>query len=297
MISTNQRTLKKPVQCKSVGLHSGKIVTLTLNPAPPNHGIKFCRVDLPNRPVISGLFRMVVDTSLATVIGEEGVIISTIEHLMASLTGMGIDNALIEVDAHEIPVMDGSAKPFTEMILEAGSVEQDSPRFCFVVTAPVEISDGQRFAGVYPADHFKITYTIDFPHPIIGNQNYAVDVNEKTFAKDICFARTFTFFQDIEFNRQTGLALGGSLDNALVVNAEGNGVLNPDGLRAKDEFVRHKILDCIGDLSLLGMPFLGHMVVKKSGHLFNHAFLTTFFKQKKSWETMLLSEALKRHGT
>ena len=296
-ISTQQQTLAEPVFCNGVGLHSGRTVHLAIMPAPPNHGIKFCRVDLPNRPVISALFQMVVDTSLATVIGDEGIIVSTVEHVMASLTGMGVDNALVEVDAHEIPIMDGSAKPYTDLIQNAGIRQQESPRFCFVVKKPIEISDGVRFAGVYPSDRFKITYTIDFPQPIIGRQHCAMDINARTFAEEICFARTFTFYKDIEFNRQTGLALGGSLDNAIVVNADGDGVMNPDGLRAKDEFVRHKILDCIGDFSLLGMPFLGHMVVEKSGHLYNHAFLTSFFKQKKAWETMPLQKALEAYET
>jgi UDP-3-O-[3-hydroxymyristoyl] N-acetylglucosamine deacetylase len=288
-ISTNQRTLNKPVSFSSVGLHSGKQVHLTLKPAPPNHGIKFKRTDLPNMPVIPALFQMVVDTSLATVIGDEGAIVSTVEHLMASFTGMGVDNVLVELDAHEVPVMDGSAKVFVEMIKQAGVVEQQSPRFCFVVKEPIEITDGDRFAGVYPSETFKISCTIDFQYPIIGIQELSVDVDAETFEKQIAPARTFCHFNTIEINKQLGLALGGSLDNAIV--HDGEKVLNPGGLRFKDEFVRHKILDCIGDFSLLGMPFLGHMVVKKSGHLFNHLFLKEFFTQKKSWDTVLMEDA------
>ncbi|MBA3028094.1 MAG: UDP-3-O-acyl-N-acetylglucosamine deacetylase [Desulfobacteraceae bacterium] len=289
LISTNQRTLEKSVSFSGIGLHSGRKVHLTLKPAPPNHGIKFKRTDLPNMPVIPALFQMVVDTSLATVIGEEGAIVSTVEHLMASLTGMGVDNALVELDAHEVPVMDGSAKLFTSMIKKAGIVEQKSPRFCFLVKEPIEITDGDRFAAVYPSDTFKITCTIDFAHPIIGIQSFSVDVEPESFEKDIAPARTFCHFKEIEYMKQDGLALGGSLENAIV--HDGEKVLNPDGLRFKDEFVRHKILDCIGDFSLLGMPFLGHMVVKKSGHMFNHLFLKEFFTRKKSWDTVLMSDA------
>ena len=290
-MSIYQKTLVKPVKRAGTGLHSGKQVHLTFKPAPPNHGIKFKRTDLPNTPVIPALFRTVVDTKgLATVIGDEGAIVSTVEHLMAGLTGMGVDNVLIELDAHEVPIMDGSAAAFAEMIQEAGIVEQTSPRFCFIVKEPIEITDGDRFAGVYPLDAFKITCTIEFQHPAIGKQVLSIEVNEQSFAQEICSARTFCHFHEIELMKKDGLALGGSLENAIVLDDQS--VMNPDGLRFQDEFVRHKILDCIGDFSLLGMPFLGHMVVKKSGHAFNHLFLTEFFRRKKSWETLPIKDAI-----
>lgn len=283
-----QRTLSKPLRCHGVGLHSGKRVNMTIKPAPANHGIKFKRTDLPDSPSVSALFQKVVDTSLATVLGTDGAIVSTIEHLMACFAGISIDNALVELDAYEVPVMDGSSGPFAELIGKAGILEQDCPRYCFVLKKPIEIEENDRFVGVYPCDTFKITCTIDFAHPLIREQTYSIDVGEKTFIQEISPARTFGFLHEFEFNKQLGLIKGGSLDNAVVLDQDK--IVNPEGLRFKDEFVRHKILDCIGDFSLIGMPFLGHVIAKKSGHAFNHAFLKEFFAQKKSWETCLLSD-------
>jgi UDP-3-O-[3-hydroxymyristoyl] N-acetylglucosamine deacetylase len=282
-----QRTLASPVSCSGVGVHSGKAVNLKINPAPVNHGIKFVRTDLLDSPGISAHFNMVVDTSLATVIGYEGFIVSTIEHLMAAFSGLSIDNALVEIDAYEMPIMDGSAGPFTDLILTAGIESQDMPRSYFRVREPIELDEQGKFVGIYPADNYRITGTIEFDHPLIGQQSCSFDISEDLFADQISKARTFGFLEEYELLKRFGLARGGSLDNVIVI-AEDR-VMNPEGLRFPDEFVRHKILDCIGDFSLIGMPIIGHVVVKKSGHAFNHAFLEKFFDEKESWQTCTLS--------
>jgi UDP-3-O-[3-hydroxymyristoyl] N-acetylglucosamine deacetylase len=278
-----QRTLRKSVQCEGIGLHSGKSVHLTIKPAPINHGIRFVRVDLPGTPGVTGQFNRVVDTSLATVIGSDGCIVSTIEHLMATFAGLSIDNALVELDAYEVPVMDGSAGPFTQLITESGIEDQGVSRHFFTLKEPIELTDGDKSVVASPSDNFKITCTIDFKHPLIGKQALSIEVTDEAFAQDICRARTFGFLHEVEYMKRHGLALGGSLDNAVVIDEKK--VINPDGLRFPDEFVRHKVLDCLGDFSLLGMPILGHLNVVKSGHAFNHAFLEKFFSQKDSWET------------
>ncbi|MFO7964180.1 MAG: UDP-3-O-acyl-N-acetylglucosamine deacetylase [Desulfobacterales bacterium] len=278
-----QRTLAGSVKCAGVGLHSGKTVHMTIRPAPENHGITFKRIDLPDVPGIKALFKMVVDTSLATVIGSDGAIVSTIEHLMAGFAGMGIDNAIVELDAHEVPVMDGSAGPFARLIGKAGTCIQKAPRYGFIINEPIEISKDGKFVGVYPSNRFKISCTIDFAHPVIQKQSYSVTVCEKSFANEVCNARTFGFLHELELMKAHGLAQGGSLENAVVLDE--NSVLNEEGLRFADEFVRHKILDCIGDFSLLGIPLLGHVVAEKSGHAFNHEFLKHFFEATHAWET------------
>jgi UDP-3-O-[3-hydroxymyristoyl] N-acetylglucosamine deacetylase len=280
---TQQRTIKRSASCSGIGVHSGKSVHLTVHPAPANHGIKFVRTDLTHSPGISAHFNQVVDTSLATVIGYDGFIVSTIEHLMASLAGLAIDNALVEVDAYEMPIMDGSAGPFTEMILKAGIETQDSPRCYFVVKEPIELTADGRFVGLYPSSELKISCAIEYKHPLIGKQSHTVILSEETFEADICRARTFGFLHEYDMLKRFGLGQGGSLDNCVVIDKDA--ILNPEGLRYENEFVRHKILDCIGDFSLLGMPILGHIVSEKSGHAFNHEFLMKFFSQKKSWET------------
>lgn len=278
-----QRTIAKPVSCSGLGLHSGKNVNLTIRPAPVNHGIKFTRTDLPNSPAISAHFNMVVDTSLATVIGYDGFIVSTIEHLMASFAGLSVDNAIVELDAHEVPVMDGSAAPFTSLIRSAGIKDQIGPKCYFIIKNPIELKEKGRSVAVYPSSKSQITCTIDFDHPMIKKQSYTVEVSDDVFEREICKARTFGFLHEYEYMKRFGLAQGGSLENAVVLGKDD--IINDGGLRFQDEFVRHKILDCIGDFSLLGMPILGHIVANKSGHAFNHAFLKEFFVQKKSWET------------
>jgi len=271
-----------------VGVHSGKKVNLTIKPAPVNNGIKFVRTDLTDKPSVSAHFNMVVDTSLATVIGCDGFIVSTIEHLMATFAGFSIDNAIVELDAYELPIMDGSAGPFISYIKTAGIEEQLGPKYFFIVKEPIELKEDGKFVGIYPASKFKITCTIYYDHPLIKEQSYSIDVSDQVFEKEICRARTFGFLQEIEYLKKYGFARGGSLDNVIVLDEKG--ILNKNGLRFPDEFVRHKILDCIGDFSLLGMPVLGHIIVNKSGHSFNHAFLKKFFENKKSWETRIIHD-------
>ena len=283
-----QRTVAKPVNCSGVGVHSGKKVNLTIKPAPPNHGIKFIRTDLLDCPVISAHFNMVVDTSLATVIGFEGFIVSTIEHLMASFAGLSIDNALVEIDSYEMPIMDGSAYPFTSLIKASGIKELDTPRYFFVIKEPIELKQDGKMVGVYPCSTYKITCTIEFDHPLIGKQSYSVDVSDHIWESEISKARTFGFLHEYEYLKKHGLARGVTLENVIAIDDKA--VVNEGGLRYEDEFVRHKILDCIGDFSLLGMPILGHVVAEKSGHAFNHSFLKKIFAEKESWETGTIND-------
>ncbi|MGA6925355.1 MAG: UDP-3-O-acyl-N-acetylglucosamine deacetylase [Desulfosarcina sp.] len=283
----HQQTINHPVRCSGVGVHSGKTVNLSIKPAPVNHGIRFVRIDLPGTPGVTAHFNNVVDTSLATVIGAEGCIVSTVEHLMAGLAGMSIDNAVVEVDGYELPIMDGSAGPFTRLIKSAGTARQDGRKCYFKVTQPISLSENDKSVTIYPAEAFRITCTIAYDHPLIGTQTCDFVVDREAFEKEICSARTFGFLHEVEMMKRYGLARGGSLDNAVVI--DGDRVLNDGGLRYPDEFVRHKLLDCIGDFSLIGMPIMGHVVANKSGHAFNHAFLEKFFKEKGSWETGTLS--------
>ena len=282
----HQRTVAEEVSCSGIGMHSGKPVTLRIKPAPINHGIKFVRTDLPECPSLPAHFNMVVDTSLATVIGYDGFIVSTIEHLMASFSGLSVDNALVELDSYEVPMMDGSAGPFTQVIKSAGIKEQMGSRYYFIVKEPIELIEGDKSVAVYPSQSFRITCTIQFDNPVINKQSYSIFVSERVFETEISKARTFGFLHEVEYLKRYGFAKGGSLENAVVVDSDK--ILNKEGLRYKDEFVRHKILDSIGDFSLLGMPILGHVVLNRSGHSFNHAFLKKFFAQRESWETQMI---------
>ncbi len=283
----NQHTIGTSVTCSGVGVHSGRTVTLTIKPAPVNQGIRFVRTDLPGHPGVSAHFNNVVDTSLATVIGAEGCIVSTIEHLMAGFTGMSIDNATVELDAYELPIMDGSAGPFTKLIKSGGTRAQEGSKCYFKVNQPISLSENGKSVTIYPADEFRITCTIAYDHPLIGTQTCDVIISRETFEEEISSARTFGFLHEVELMKRYGLARGGSLDNAVVI--DGEKVLNNGGLRYPDEFVRHKALDCIGDFSLIGMPIMGHIVTHKSGHAFNHAFLEKFFSEKSSWDTCTLT--------
>jgi UDP-3-O-[3-hydroxymyristoyl] N-acetylglucosamine deacetylase len=278
-----QQTLQKPVSCNGIGVHSGKKARISILPAPENHGIRFRRIDLPGTPDIPALFKMVVDTSLATVIGAQGAIVSTIEHLMAAFTGLAVDNALVEIDGYEMPIMDGSAQAFVHAISQAGIQPQKSPRWFFVATEPITIEDGDKFVTVKPASSFKISCAIQFDNPVIGNQKIEFEIGKESFMEEICQARTFGFIQDLHYLKMFHLGKGGSLDNAVVI--DNDKVLNPSGLRYPDEFVRHKLLDCLGDFSLLGMPILGHIETYKSGHELNHRFIKLFLEQKEAWET------------
>lgn len=279
----HQRTLSKPASCSGIGVHSGKEVNLSIKPAPVNHGVKFVRTDLPGDQMVPALFNTVVDTSLATVIGCNGVIVSTIEHLMASLAGLSIDNAIVELDSYEMPIMDGSAAHFTKLIKNAGIKDQDYPRCFFIVKKPIELKNDDKSVGVYPALTFKLTCTIEYDHPLIKKQSFTTEVTDKIFEKEISRARTYGFLHEIEYLKRYGLARGATLESGIAIDKDR--IVNKEGLRYPDEFVRHKILDSIGDFSLLGMPILGHIIAHKSGHAFNQAFLQKFFSKKDSWET------------
>ena len=278
-----QRTVSQNVALSGTGVHSGKKTNLTIRPARENHGIKFRRVDLPGTQDIHALFKMVVDTSLATVLGTNGAIVSTIEHLMASFTGLGIDNALVEMDDYEMPIMDGSAQEFTRALTAAGGTEQTLPKHVLIVNRPIEVTDQDKFVRIEPEACFRITCTIDFDHPLIGQQTLTFDRAKHSFEMEISRARTFGFIRDLELLKKFSLGKGGSLDNAIVIDQDK--ILNKGGLRYPDEFVRHKLLDCLGDFSLLGMPIQGHIITHKSGHTLNHKFIERFLDEKNAWET------------
>jgi len=282
-----QQTLAQPVKCSGIGVHSGKQTSIIIHPAPENHGIRFRRVDLPGTPDIQALFKTVVDTSLATVIGKDGVIVSTIEHLMAAFSGLSIDNALVEIDGYEMPIMDGSSKEFTQALTRVGMKQQTAPRWFFVITKPVRFSENDKFVEIIPGKGFTISCTIEFDHPLVGRQKISFDPFKESFKDKISQARTFGFIQDLEYLKRFSLGRGGSLDTAVVIDKDK--ILNKDGLRHPDEFVRHKLLDSLGDFSLLGMPIQGHITTFKSGHAMNHAFIKHLLLTKDAWETKTLS--------
>ena len=278
----HQRTVQGEIGCTGIGLHTGKKVTITIKPLPPNSGIRFWRSDLAECPHIAACLENVVDTRLATTIGSNGHIVSTVEHLMSAFAGMGIDNALVELDGPEIPIMDGSAGPFMYLFRNVGIKLQDEVKKFFLIKRPFSLKSGDKNISVYPSRELKITYIIDFDHPLLSEQTYVLRFSGFAFMKEISRARTFGFLKDVETLKNNGFAQGGSLNNAIVL--DDFRVLNSDGLRYRDEFVRHKILDLIGDLHLLGMPIIGHFVINKSGHTLNHVFLTELRKRKKCWK-------------
>ncbi|PID78098.1 MAG: UDP-3-O-[3-hydroxymyristoyl] N-acetylglucosamine deacetylase [Deltaproteobacteria bacterium] len=278
-----QHTLKKEIHFKGKGVHSGKDVSMVIKPAPPNSGINFFRSDLSGYKSVKAIFKNVTDTSLATVIGNGDFIISTIEHLMAAFSGLQIDNGEVYLDNYELPIMDGSAFVFTEKFLRAGKKQQKAARHFIEITSPVELSEGDTFVGVYPDNKYNITCSIEFKNPVIGKQVFSTEIIPENFVEEISRARTFGFMSDVEAMNLLGLGRGGSLESAVVIDEDT--ILNPDGLRYENEFVRHKLLDCIGDFALIGMPLLGHIKTSKSGHLFHNKFLHFLFSQKDSWRT------------
>jgi len=269
MASWNQRTLAKRVSCTGVGLHSGAPVHLTLAPAPADSGVTFVRMDLGIE--VPARHDLVVDTKLSTSIAVGQARVSTIEHVMSALFGMGIDNCRVEVDGPEVPILDGSAAPFVCLIGEAGVRDQRAARRFVMITEPVEVREGDKLARLEPADGFSVDFTADFKHPLITDQGFRVAVNDRTFEREVARARTFCFRKDIELMQSMGLARGGSLENAIVIDQFS--IMNPEGLRFPDEFARHKVLDAIGDLALLGRPVLGALTAVKSGHALNQALV------------------------
>jgi len=254
---------------------------MVIRPAGVDEGIIFVRSDLKGNNRIRADVFNVRDTTLATTLGLNGVTVSTVEHLMSAFSAMGVDNALVEVDAPEVPIMDGSARPFVALIKEAGTRIQDKHRKRLLIKRKVSVSDGECSATLLPAPEFRITYKIDFDHPFIGRQSYRMTCTDACYEKDISSARTFGFLKDVEYLQAKGLALGGSLKNAVVLDEER--IINKEGLRCHDEFVKHKILDAIGDLSLLGIPIVGHFVAFKSGHRLNNLLLRALMERKDCW--------------
>ena len=279
-----QRTLKNMIRATGVGLHTGEKVYLTLRPAGPNTGIRFCRVDLPEPVTIEARPENVGDTTLSTTLIQGNVRISTVEHLLSAFAGLGIDNAYVDVSASEVPIMDGSAGPFVFLIQSAGVQEQEAPKRFIRIKRRLMVQDGEKYARFEPYDGFKVTFTIDFDHPAFQteSQTASVDFSSTSFVKEVARARTFGFMRDIEALRKRRLALGGSMDNAIVV--DNYRILNEDGLRYADEFVKHKILDAIGDLYLLGHSLIGAFVGYKSGHALNNKLLMELLRRKDAWE-------------
>ena len=286
-----QKTIRDKITCKSIGLHSGRKVNMTILPADENTGIVFHRKDLKEGSEIPAILSNVSDTTLATTIGSNGTRISTVEHLLSALFGMGIDNAVVEVDSFEIPIMDGSALPFVNLLEKAGIQIQNESKREVRIKEAISVTDGVGRATLLPAEKFEITYEIDFTHPTIGRQSYHVIFSRDIYVRNICKARTFGFLHEVEYLQAKGLALGGSLKNAIVLDEEK--VINKEGLRCPDEFVKHKILDAVGDLSLLGMPIIGHFVAYKSGHKLNNLLLQKLVAQRDHWEIIDPSETRK----
>jgi len=288
-VDYRQRTLREAVGCTGIGLHTGRKVKLNLRPAPADTGIRFVRTDLKGYPMLRACFNNVYDTTLATTIGSNGCRISTIEHLMAAFFGLGIDNVLVELDGPEVPIMDGSTAPFVFLIKSGGIREQKKPKEFIIIKKPFRIDDGDRSVSILPCKELRISYTIDFQHPLMRNQGYELRFSGKDFMRDISRARTFGFLKDVQTLQENGFAKGGSLDNAVVI--DDFKILNDDGLRYENEFVRHKILDFMGDLAIIGCPVIGHFVVKKSGHFLNQYMLQKLMASNKHWKKVTLANA------
>tara|TARA_B100001079_G_scaffold73226_1_gene62826 strand:+ start:1278 stop:2189 length:912 start_codon:yes stop_codon:yes gene_type:complete len=286
-----QRTLKNVIGATGVGLHTGKKVYLTLRPAPVGTGIVFRRVDLDPVVEIAASLERVSDTRLSTTLEHNGVRVSTVEHLMSAFAGLHIDNAIVELDSDEVPIMDGSAAVFVFLIQSAGIETQTAAKRFIRIKDPVEIREGDKWARFEPFEGFKVSFSIDFNHPTMqsSGQQATVDLSEVSFAKEVSRARTFGFLQDVEALQEVGLARGGSLDNAIVM--DDYRVINDDGLRYGNEFVKHKILDAIGDLYLLGCPLIGAFSAHKSGHGLNNRLLRTLAQQRASWEAVSYGSA------
>lgn len=285
-----QRTLKNEIKATGIGLHTGDKVYLKLKPAPVNFGIVFRRVDCTPNVDIRAVAENVGETTLSTTLVQGNIKVSTVEHLLSAMAGLGIDNAIIEVSAPEVPIMDGSAGPFVFLIQSAGIVEQNAPKKFIRIKETVEVRDGDKIAAFHPFDGFKVSFSIDFDHPAFRNRSLtsSIDFSSTSFVKEVSRARTFGFMHEIEYLRSQGLAKGGSMDNAIVV--DDFRVLNEDGLRYEDEFVKHKMLDAIGDLYLLGNSLIGEFTAHKSGHALNNRSLRQLISQKDSWEVVTFEE-------
>ncbi len=287
-----QRTLSSKINASGVGLHTGKKVSLTLMPADVDSGITFIRTDIQSSP-IKASFDNVNDTRLQTSLSNNEVRISTVEHLLSALAGLGIDNAVIQLDGPEVPIMDGSARPFVFMIQSAGIKEQNAPKKFIKVTKPIEVRQNEKWARIEPFDGFKVAFTIDFNHPAFDNssQSSEIDFSSVSYLSQVSRARTFGFVRDIENLRKNNLALGGSVNNAVVI--DDYRVVNDEGVRFQDEFVKHKILDAIGDLYLLGHGLIGSFSAYKSGHHLNNLLLRELDNNQEAWEEVIIEDVTK----
>ena len=281
-----QRTLKTLISASGVGLHTGQKVRMTLRPAPPDTGVVFRRIDLASPVDLPARAELVGETRLSSCLVRDGVKVYTVEHLMSALGGLGVDNVYVDLDASELPIMDGSASPFVLLVQQAGIVEQAAPKRFLRVVRRVEVRDADKWARLEPFEGYKLSFSIDFRHPVIERSTQSVEVNfaETSYLKEIARARTFGFMHEVEDLRDSGLALGGGLDNAVVLDEYR--VLNAEGLRFADEFIRHKLLDAIGDLYLLGRPLLGAFAAHKSGHALNNRLLRAVLAQADALETV-----------
>jgi len=284
-----QHTLQRTVSCCGIGLHTGRPVNMTIRPAATDSGITFHRADLNGSGYIPARVDQVVDTTLATTLGNGRARISTTEHLLAALRGTGIDNAEIEIDSHEVPIMDGSAGPFIHLLEKGGLKRQRALRRILRITRPVSVEDGDRSIRIEPYDGFKVTGRIKFDDQLINEQQYSVEVTRERFCREIARARTFGYVEQVEQLWRNGLAQGGNLNNVIAIHWDGRSVLNEDGLRFDDEFVRHKLLDLIGDMALLGSPVFGHIIANRSGHGLHLELMQAIVDQPDSWEYVRLS--------
>ena len=281
-----EQTIRTAVECKGVGLHSGAPVQLRILPAPSGSGIVFRRIDLDNFEV-EATGRNIARVSYATSLMKKGVLISTTEHLLSAFIGTGIDNAIVELDNLELPILDGSARPFVDMIQRAGIRKQRRLRSYMRIRREIELREGNKFIAVYPADTYSVSYNIDFPHRLIGRETFRVDLTDGNFLREIAPARTFGFLHEADAMRQQGLIRGASTENAIVLTPEG--LMNPP-LRYADEFVRHKVLDLIGDLALVGKQILGNIVADRAGHAMHTALVSRLLRDKTLWEETTLEE-------
>jgi UDP-3-O-[3-hydroxymyristoyl] N-acetylglucosamine deacetylase len=281
-----EQTIRASVECKGIGLHSGAPVQLRILPAPSGTGIVFRRIDLENFE-IEATGRNIARVSYATSLMKKGVLISTTEHLLSAFIGTGIDNAIVELDNLELPILDGSARPFVDMIQRAGIRKQRRLRSYMRIRREIELREGDKFIAVYPADTYSVSYTVDFPHHLIGRETFRVDLTDGNFLREIAPARTFGFLHEADAMRQQGLIRGASTENAIVLTPEG--LMNPP-LRYADEFVRHKVLDLIGDLALVGKQILGNIVADRAGHAMHTALVSRLLRDKSLWEETTLEE-------
>src|SRR5689334_22110496 len=287
----SQRTVRRAISCVGIGLHSGNKVRLSLKPAAAGFGIRFRRTDLGHHE-IPATVQHLAGIQLATGLARNDVAVETVEHLLAALVSMNIDNVLIELNSPEVPIMDGSAAPFIYLIQEAGVKRLATARKFLKIVRPIAISRGDKRIALYPSDHFKVTYSISYDHPLLRHQSRTVQITGDTFMEEVAPARTFTFLKDVEMLRQNGLALGGSLENAVVLGE--TGVLN--ALRFEDEFVRHKILDAVGDLGLVGYPVIGHLVAHRAGHALHTEFASKILEETNAWRLIEEPEMLPASG-